>query len=156
MPSIIGNRPLHFELLSEGIAEAERLADKRTRSVGHFSHAQNVDHLARTLRIVVGDVPPPKFSLRLRWSVRLNLNSILTQRAEPGIQLPAESQALFWTEDDISVDEAMNSLRGSYERFVESQSSGFPKHPLFGRLSNRQHEQIQCRHFELHLGMIVE
>ncbi|TWT94242.1 DUF1569 domain-containing protein [Neorhodopirellula pilleata] len=155
MSKITGNRSLRFDTLAEGVSEAERLANLPTTTAGQFSHAQNVDHLAKTLRIVVGDESIPKFPRWLKWLVRLRLNAILTQPAKPGIRLPASVQPRFWTEDDISMNEAMDSLREAYQRFEETKSSGFPTHPLFGKLTNLQHEQLQCRHFELHLGMII-
>ena len=155
MSKITENRSLHFDTLGEGLAEAERLANLSTTTVGQFTHAQNVDHLARTLRIVVGDDSAPKFARWLRWLVRLRLKAILTQAAKPGIRLPSKLQPQFWTEEDLSVNEAMQSLREAYQRFEVTKSSRFPTHPLFGELTNEQHEQLQCRHFELHLGMIV-
>jgi hypothetical protein len=155
MSKITENRSLHFDTLAEGMSEAERLATVPTKTAGRFSHAQNIDHLARTLRIVVGDAPAPKFPRLLKWLVRFRLNAILTEQAKPGIKLPAKVQPVFWNSEEISVEEAMESLRSGYERFNESLLKGMPVHPLFGTLSNQQHEQLQCRHFELHLGMVI-
>jgi len=155
MANITGNRSLHFDTLSQGMSEAERLMSFPTKTVGHFTHAQNIDHLARTLRIVVGDDTAPKFPQWLKWVVRLRLTAILTQPSKPGIRLPSGIQSRFWTEENIRLDEAMQFLREAYHRFEETKANGFPIHPLFGKLTNEQHEQLQCRHFELHLGMIV-
>lgn len=156
MVKITGNRSLHFNTLDEAMSEAERLATLSTTAVGNFSHAQNVDHLARTLRVVVGDVEPPKFPLFIKWIVRLQLKSILTQPLKPGIKLPSGAQSVFWSAGDLPIDEAMKSLREGYERFNQQRVDGFPPHPLFGVLTDEQHEMLQCRHFELHLGMVVE
>lgn len=156
MSKITGNRSLHFDTLDECMAEAERLALIPTTTVGHFSHSQNIDHLARTLQVVVGDMAPPKIPIFIKWIVRLRRNAILTQPMKPGIKLPSKAQSVFWSEGSPPLRESMDSLRAGYARFVEQREIGLPVHPLFGSLNNEQHEQLQCRHFELHLGMIVE
>lgn len=156
MAKITGNRSLHFGTLDEAMAEAERLTMLSTTTVGTFSHAQNVDHLARTLRVVVGDVAAPKFPVFIKWIVRFRLNAILTQPLKPGIKLPSGAQPVFWSEEDLPLDEAMTSLHKGYGRFRQQRADGFPPHPLFGVLTDAQQEMLQCRHFELHQGMVIE
>jgi len=148
------HRKLHFENFSEAIAEAERLAQVDTRTTGRFSHGQIIDHLARTLQTVTGDRQAPAVPFLLRAVLRLMRNRVTQKPMKPGTRLPQKVQPLFWSTEDVPLDQAMTSLRQSVQRF--EQCDPFPPHPLFGEMTPEQHRQLQCRHFELHLGFIHE
>jgi len=134
------------------MAEAERLAETRTRTSGNFSHGQIIDHLARTLQIVTGDRQGPAVPSLLRAVLRLVRKRAIHRPMKPGTRLPQKAQPLLWSDEDVPLQQAMTSLRDSMQRF--QQCDRFPPHLLFGELSDEQHRQLQCRHFELHLGFI--
>ncbi|MCM2372181.1 DUF1569 domain-containing protein [Aporhodopirellula aestuarii] len=150
----MNHRELHFKTLDEGMAEVERLATCETTTAGSFSFGQILDHLARTIRMAVGDAPPPKVPLLLKIFGPMIRGKILNGRPKPGFKLPPKMQEYFWSKEDVPVETALAELRAAHQRFASM--TEVPRNPMFGNLTYTQTEQLQCRHFELHLGFVHE
>ncbi|MBB3207848.1 hypothetical protein FHS27_003675 [Rhodopirellula rubra] len=148
----MNHRSLHFDTLKEAMAEAERLAVTPVQTTGNYTLGQILDHLARTIRMATGDAPPPKVPLLLRLVGPLIGGRIVKGPAKPGFKLPAGMQAYFWSKEDVPVEKAIEELRAAHQRFATMVE--LPRNPMFGSLSHEQTEQLQCRHFELHLGFV--
>ncbi|EMI55794.1 DUF1569 domain-containing protein [Rhodopirellula sallentina] len=150
----MNHRSLHFDTLNDAMAEAERLAATDVVTTGSYSFGQILDHLGRTLRMATGDIDPPKVPLLLKLFGPLVRGRIIKGPAKPGFKLPSVLQDYFWSQDDIPVDSALSDLKSAHQRFAGMQE--VPRNPMFGKLSHEQTEQLQCRHFELHLGFVNE
>ena len=148
----VDRRELHFDNLDQALADAEKLASGNFHATGSFTFGQILEHLARTLDVVTGEMPGPHVPLPMRWAARMMRPLILSRPMKPGFKLPTTSQSIFWPEDDVPVDQAMSHLREAIERYKAMDD--FPTHPFFGNMNRQQNDQLQCRHCELHLSFV--
>ncbi|TWU07949.1 DUF1569 domain-containing protein [Stieleria varia] len=144
-------RSLRFETFDEAFEEAESLSRGKVRTTGNYTFGQIIEHLARTLDIVSGQRRGPTSSLAMRMFARL-VRPFVLKKARPGFKLPVNAQSIFWPTEDVPTDQAMDHLRSAARVFQNM--SPLPTHPFFGSMSRQQHDQLQCRHFELHLGFV--
>jgi len=145
------HRKLRFESLDQAIDEIERLAGGSVRTTGSFSFGQILEHLARTLEIVTGTRQPPKASLPMKVLSRL-VKPMVLKKATTGFKLPSNAQSVLWPSEDVSVEDGLNHLRSAFAQFRSTDP--LPPHVFFGKMTRPQHEQLQCRHFEGHLGFV--
>ena len=145
-------RELHFDTVDQARADAEDLASGNVRTTGNISYGQILEHLARTLDVVTGESQGPSVPLPMRWLARMMRPLILSRPMKPGFKLPKGSQSVFWPEQDVAVDQAMQHFREAVERYQAMDQ--FPTHPFFGNMSRQQNDQLQCRHCELHLSFV--
>ena len=145
------HRTLRFDSFDDAMAEAERLAACQTRTSGQFSLGQILEHLARTLEVVVGTRPLPPPAFPMRWLARL-MRPIVLGKATTGFKLPANSQNVLWPSEAVSTEAGLQHLRAQSEVF--KQTDPLPVHPIFGKMTRQQHDALQCRHFEGHLGFV--
>ena len=71
---------------------------------------------------------------------------------KPGFKLPPKAEAVFWPDQEFDVQEALNHLKESTERY--DKQGPMPKHPMFGKLSREQNDRLNIRHAELHLSFV--
>jgi hypothetical protein len=145
------HRKLRFNSIDEAMAEAERLAVCETRTTGHFSLGQIYEHLARTFEVVLGEREMPPTSFPMRTMARL-MRPMVLRKASTGFKLPAKAQDVLWPSEDVTVEEGLAHLRETFGRFKSAPK--LPKHVFFGNMTRLQHDTLQCRHFESHLGFV--
>jgi hypothetical protein len=145
-------RDLHFDTIDDAAAEVERLASVEVKTTGNYSFAQIVEHLARTLDVVSGHSSGISVPLPMRLAARLLRPFVLSRSMKPGFRLPPKAQEKFWPDEEVSVDDAVGHFRDAFNRYRETEP--LPAHPFFGRMNRRQHDQLQCRHCELHLSFV--
>ena len=144
-------RNLHFDSLDQAVAEAERLASAEVETCGNYSLGQILDHLSRTMDTVTGKVEPPQPALPLRIVMRI-LRPIMINRTLPsGFKLPAKTQSLLWSSEPVDAGTGLQNWKKSIERYNQVE---LQPHPIFGKMTREQHDQIQCRHAELHLSFV--
>ncbi len=152
MNSVIERRKLHFDSLTEALAEAERLASVEVIAAGAYSLGQILEHLARTIDIASGYREAPAISLPIRTVARLLRSRFLNKPMPSGYKLPAKSQSVFWPSQDVETEAGLQHYREAIERF--NRTEPLPKHILLGNMTRPQHVQLQCRHAELHLSFV--
>lgn len=145
-------RELHFDSLDGAIGEAESLASTEVTTSGSYSLGQILEHLARTLDVVTGERSAPAAPPPVRWVARLLRSRFLHRPMKPGFRLPRQAQSVLWPDEEVTVEQGLEHLRQSAERFRTTDP--LPPHPFFGSMSRPDHERLQCRHFELHLGFV--
>ncbi|MEM9587611.1 MAG: DUF1569 domain-containing protein [Planctomycetota bacterium] len=145
-------RELHFDSFDQAIDEVNRLASGPTTTVGHYSHGQILEHLARALDMSLGKASPPKVGLPLRILGRLIRNMAIHKPMKPGFKLPKGAQDVLWPTEAVTVEQGMAHLIPSAAEFMAS--SELSPNPFFGKLTKEQHLQLQSRHFAMHLGFI--
>lgn len=145
------HRSLRFSSLDDAMAEVERLVGCETKTTGSFSLGQILEHLARTLEIASGkrDLQPPAFPVRLMARV---MRPMALKKAMTGLKLPAKSQGVLWPSGPVETEQGWAHLRDAVSAFRSTDP--LPKHPIFGTMTPHQHEMLQCRHFEGHLGFV--
>lgn len=146
-------RSLHFDDLEQAVAEVERLAATEIVTTGNYTFGQILEHLARTFDIVSGHQTIPfKPNIIVRFIARMMRSKILNGPAQPGFKLPPKAQSIFWPQSDVPVEEALRHFREALARYQAAKP--LPTHVFFGKLTQAQHDQLQCRHCELHLGFV--
>ena len=152
-------RELTFNTLDEAVAEVEQLAAGPVRVTGNQSFPQLVEHLAKSVHANVAGLEA-KFGLPMRaaaWCMRTFLGGLLrkkatTSRMSPGINLPKVLEPEFAGSPEASVEAAVDHYRNALRRLREADD--IPTHPVLGKMTPRECEQLHCRHAELHLGFV--
>ncbi|QEG00718.1 hypothetical protein Mal15_47900 [Stieleria maiorica] len=145
------HRKLRFGSMEEAMAEAERLAASTTRTTGQFSLGQILEHLARTLEVALHQRAMPPAALPMRLLSRL-IRPMVLRKASTGFKLPSKAQNVLWPSEAVSTEDGLEHLRQAYRKFMSADQ--IPKHVFFGNMTRQQHEALQCRHFEGHLGFV--
>lgn len=145
-------RELHFDSIDEAMADAQRLGSGDVETSGHYSFGQILEHLARTMDTVTGELTAEPVGLPLKIAARLARSYVLSHPLRSGFKLPAKSQSLLWPTTEVDVPTGLKSWKQAIERF--EQVEPLRPHPVLGKLSRQQHIQMQCRHSELHLSFV--
>ena len=69
-----------------------------------------------------------------------------------GFKLPQKAEAVFWPDQDFDVQEALTHFKESVEHY-KSQGP-LPKHPMFGKLTRKENDRLNCSHCALHLSFV--
>ena len=145
-------RQLHFDTIDEVVENAQQLASGDVETTGKFTYGQILEHLARTLDVVTGHIPGASVTFPMRMMARIMRPFILSRPMSPGFKLPATAQAVYWPSEAVDTSAALAHLKEAVERY--KQNGPIPKHPVFGTMTRRQHDQLQCRHCALHLSFV--
>ena len=150
---VIGRRTLYFKNLDEIIEEAERLNAVEVRSLGNWSYAQIMSHLAKTMDLSIDgtDFVP---SWAVRFFGKRKKHYAIHAPMKPGIKLPDKlAQATAPDKKSMSMDEGFELLKGAIERLKNDPNRA--AHPIFGELTRDEWDKLHQRHAELHLSFIV-
>ncbi len=152
MPEKPKRRKIHFDSIDQAVADAEQLAAGEVETTGHYSYGQILEHLARTMDTLTGEIVPPPVPLPLRLAARAIRPLLISRPFQPGIKLPAKSQSILWPSEEVDVETGLKHWKAAVDRYKKTDP--LLPHPAFGKMSRRQHDQVQCRHSELHLSFV--
>jgi hypothetical protein len=130
------------------MARVQRFEPHATRRWGGLSAPQVLAHLADQLRISLGDlVPrPPRGPFR-RWPVN---KLVIHWIPWPAGRARGPSESFSTPPADWERDRA--ALLALIDRFGhEDPDRPWPQHPLFGRITGRDHGVLSYRHLDHHL-----
>jgi hypothetical protein len=145
-------RSIEFATLDEVRADIEALAAGSYVTVGKWSFAQILDHLASSLNCSL-DGFPFKASFFVRWFVAPMIkNSILTREMKPGFKLPKKFSSYLPTEE-CTMDEALPKVLAAIKRFETELP--LADHPFFGKMASEEWMNLHVRHAELHMSFVV-
>ncbi|MGB7328790.1 MAG: DUF1569 domain-containing protein [Rubripirellula sp.] len=144
-------RELKFNSIEEIATEVERLAAMPIETTGQYSYGQILEHLSRVLDVVTGQMPSPTVGLPMRMFARL-IRPMLLRKMSPGFKLPSDAQAIFWPDNEVDTQAGLSHFREAIDQFRNADT--LPPHPFFGPMTRAKHEQLQCRHCELHLSLV--
>ena len=144
-------RELTFENLDQVLADIETLANGNARTTGNFSMGQIVEHLARTMDVVTGHIKGPHVPLPMRIFARL-MRPIVLKGPKPGFKLPSNAQSIFWPNEDVPTEQAVQHFREALGRYQSM--AVLPKHPFFGAMTREQNDRLQCGHCALHMSFV--
>jgi hypothetical protein len=150
---VTGRRNLHFASLDEIVVDAERMeCSANVRTLGNWSAAQIVQHIAMAMRYSIDGVPS-KIPAPVRVVLRLLLKRrFLTKGVSPGFRVPTRSPESL-PPATMKIDDALASLRTSVARLKSETRRA--THPAIGRLTSEEWEQFHCRHAEMHMSFVV-
>lgn len=142
-------RAVRYGSLDDLVADAERLAEQRSRVLGNWTQAQIYGHLALSLDSSI-DGLGFTLPLPLRWYMSFfKKRTFLTRGIPAGFPAPER----FVPEPMLSVADALKELRRAVAR--QKSESKRVMHPAFGNLSREEWEQFHLRHAELHMSFLV-
>ena len=143
-----GRRTVRYETLDELLAEAEQLATSDIRTLGNWSLGQNLKHIAMAL-----DSSIDGSDFMLPTPVRF-LMSLFMKRKFLTKSIPAGFKSTVkFIPDETSTEDGLTALREAVAR--QKQESKRVPHPGFGKLTNKEWEDFNLRHAEMHMSFIV-
>lgn len=151
-----GSSPLRrtvvYQTLEEFLEDVRVLVSADVLTVGNWSFAQILEHLARAI-----DASIDGFSFRSHWLVRtlvapLLKNRLLTSPMKPGFTLPKRASH-YLPQAGIDLDNAASHLETAVQRLSTTQPTA--DHPFLGRLSDREWLALHLRHAEMHMSFVV-
>lgn len=150
--AVKGRRVLRFQDLDDVRRDAEDVASRPGRTLGNWSVAQILDHLANGIR--AGFEGP---EVNAPWYVRMIIAPLIRERMlakgmPAGFSLPRQ-MLHFMPGEDATVETSLQSYRAWLHELKER--SPHLRHPAFGRLSHADWIRLHLRHAELHLSFIV-
>lgn len=145
-------RELTLGSMDEVVAEVERLAAGRVTTTGKHDFPRIVRHLAMANNMTTGRLAAPKPPLLMRLILPLIRSSILNGPVKPGVKLPAKAEALFWSQDDISTQDAIAMFKDSVAYYKKH--GPLPVHPFFGKATPEQSNRLLCGHAAMHLSFV--
>jgi hypothetical protein len=145
-------RSIAFSTLEEVRADIEELAGGSYVTVGKWSFAQILEHLASSLNASI-DGFPFKASWFVRWFVAPMIkNSIMTQPMKPGFALPKKFSS-YLPSEECTVEESLPKVLAAINRFEDELP--LADHPLFGKMASEEWMNLHIRHAELHMSFVV-
>ncbi|MCA9074649.1 MAG: DUF1569 domain-containing protein [Planctomycetaceae bacterium] len=150
--SVKGRRTVQYESFDDLLEDAEAMAHSVVETKGNWSLGQIFQHLASALESTI-DGFSFKAPLHIRLVAPFLKKRFITKGIPPGFKLPASAQEQLVPAATVSTAEALDALRLAVSR-SESESKRSP-HPVFGRLTKQESDQLQLRHAEMHMSFVV-
>ncbi|MFO0874382.1 MAG: DUF1569 domain-containing protein [Phycisphaerales bacterium] len=151
--AVTGRRELSFDTLRAALRDAESFGAKGpSRTLGNWTAAQIVEHVAITIDFSVDGFPPEmRPGLPLRLLGRLMKKSFVRNRMKPGFTLPRKMQA-FLPSPDVSWGRAMDHLRRAIDRFEKA--GALSNSPFLGTMSREDWVNLHRHHAEMHFSFM--
>lgn len=150
-----GRRELNYLDFNEVVADIERVVAGPHRTLGNWTAAENIDHVAKPIRWAIDGYPDDlKIPLLFKLVGPLMKKSFLKRQAPPpGIKPPSKMMAAFEPEAGVDLDTALGRLRDAVTRWPEC--TPVPKNPMVGSMTKAQWERFLTNHASLHFSFIV-
>jgi len=148
-----GRRSLRFARMTDVLADVDALDEAPARrSLGNWSPAQNVDHVASVIDASLDGFPIEKMAWPLRLMGKLLRDRALTRPMSAGFKVPGGMSNMV-PAPDLAWSKAVDHMRHTIGRIEAGTRMERPS-PLLGPLGHEQWCQLHCRHAELHLSFI--
>jgi Protein of unknown function (DUF1569) len=148
---VTGRRSVRYNSYDEFLADAERLAAAKTRTLGNWSLGQIFLHLAKNLDMMI-DGPPFLLPAPVRLFMWLFVKGkMLRETLSPGFNLPKKAEGFL--PEPTTTEAGLHRLRAAVARVKGTAERGL--HPGFGQMGPGEWDQFQLRHCELHMSFVV-
>jgi hypothetical protein len=141
---VAGRRRLRFENYDQVLDDVRHLAGVPCRQLGNWSLGQVCEHLAKTMDMSLDGVDG-------RAVGPLVKKRILTRPMSPGFKVPRVIAVLLPAEGDAAI--GLAAMQTAVARLQQTKVRA--PHPLFGKMSADEWDQLHMRHSEMHLSFIV-
>ena len=148
--SVTNRRQVSYQSFDDLLSDAETLAGHEVQTLGNWSFAQILDHLAISLDGSIDGLP-----FKAPWPMRVIgklflKNKFLNQPLPPGFSIPESAKPTVYPDETKTVDVALEHLRRAIARCKsETQRAS---HPLFDNLSQDEWDRFSLRHAEMHMS----
>ena len=151
-----GRREVRYETMQDIANDLDELAaGGEPRSLGNWTAAQNVEHVAKFFEFAREGYPDIGFPTPLRWFIgTFAKKRYLARGFQPGFKFPTKKVAAAFGPGDMTWAEAVSYFREQIER---SRQPGVMTsvNPILGKMTHEEYVQLQCRHAELHFSFLV-
>ena len=152
MTNVSQRRESVYGTLQDFLDDVRQLAEIEVTTVGNWSFAQILEHLARAI-----DSSIDGFSFRSHWLVRTLAaaflkNRLLTTKMKPGVNLPRRASS-YLPEPEVELHDAREHLEAAAQRLLTTAPTA--RHPYLGRMSDREWLALHLRHAELHMSFVL-
>lgn len=143
-----GRRQVHYNSYADLLADAEKMASAKVKTLGNWSYGQILKHVAQSTDSSIDGsgfaLPAP-----VRWIFTLLMKGkYLTRPIPAGFKAPKQFQP-----QETNVDEAIALLRNAIARQEAEERRAM--HPAFGMISKEEWTQFNLRHAEMHMSFVV-
>jgi hypothetical protein len=150
--TVRGRRSLQFRSLEEVVADAEMLvASPQVKTLGNWSLGQLLAHLGGAINVSIDGI-----SVKVSWYRRLMgmflKGRVINKGMPAGIQLPKEREPIAFPKG-VTAEEGLERLRKAVARSQRERMTA--RHPVFGKLTHEEWNQLHLRHAELHLSFAI-
>ena len=150
--SVANRRQVSYENFDDLLADAESLAGQQVETLGNWSFAQILEHLAISLEGSIDGLP-----FKAPWPMRVVgklflKNKFLNGALPPGFQIPDSARPVVYPDEAITVEASLEHLRRAIARCRNE--PGRASHPLLDNLSQDEWDRFSLRHAELHMSFI--
>lgn len=148
-----GRRELSFDRLDQVMSEVDRLVAGGHSTVGRWSLAEILQHLASTLRMTIepppGQKPPP-------WLIRKTIGPLVLRRILKSGRMPEglKGPAALMPRPGTDARDEAQQLRAAIRLFLDCFPESYD-HPFFGRVSRPNFTRLQCIHCAHHLSFVL-
>ncbi len=145
-------RTLSFSDLSQVRTDLEQITSRPHTTVGGWTAAQIIEHLAKTFTVSVDGINF-KMGFFIRRIGPFFKNRFINQPMKTGFKMPEMMKPDFMPRAEISLEEALKNYRAAYERFVSA--TEVQPHGFIGKLTKEEWTKVHLKHSEMHLSFIV-
>jgi len=151
---VANRRELRFTAVDQILPEAERLARcEDAVLLGNWTLGQIFEHLGRAFSYSIDGA-----SFRVPWRLRVLgwfiKGRILNNRMPAGFNAPVGMANQLEANTAVSTGAGLATLREGFRRY-QAESKRAP-HPLFGKLTSREWDQLHCNHAAMHLSFVID
>ena len=145
---VVGRRELRYESYSDLAADAQRLAATTHRTLGNWTLGQILLHTAQAIDSSI-DGAGFALPLPLRWVMTFLMKRRFLNRSLPaGFKTSPQ-----FIPSETSVEEGLAALRRAIER--QATTTERANHPAFGSISQKEWDDFNLRHAEMHMSFVV-
>jgi hypothetical protein len=146
-----GRRKLDYKSIEEVVADADRLSSGPITLLGNWSAGQVFRHLAVAYNGSI-DGFKTTFPWYIRFMAGLFKKKLLAGQMPPGIKLP-QGFAREVLPEPTSTEDGLAQLHAAAARLEREPHRA--KHPVFGKFTREEWNQIHLNHAKLHMSFLV-
>jgi hypothetical protein len=148
---VANRRTIKFSSIDEILADADVLCRGRVRTLGNWTAAQIVQHVADLMHASLDGMDHIRLPWYMRAGGRLFKRNLINGRMPPGFKSPRQMASLA-PRDGAELDAAMERLRSAAARFRTERAT--TNSPFLGPMTHDDWVKLHCRHAELHFSFM--
>lgn len=148
--SSVPRRELNFSCFNCVLGDLEKVCSGPVETTGQWTAGMIVQHIADAINASI-DGFAVKAPLAMRLAGSMMRKRIISNRLNPGIQIPKSMEGLR-PDRNVALADAAANLRAAIRRTENEKMTA--THPILGRLSDQEWRQFHLRHAEMHFSFI--
>ncbi|MCH9654569.1 MAG: DUF1569 domain-containing protein [Planctomycetes bacterium] len=145
---VTGRRTVCYESLDDLLKDADQMSQSDVHLLGNWSLGQILKHLAMSLDASI-DGMDFKLPAPVRFLMTLLMKrKFLTKALPPGFKSTSK-----FIPDETTTEEGLAALRTAVKR--QQSESARVDHPGFGKMTNKEWNDFNLRHAEMHMSFVL-